>query len=160
MLPISINTFGDFFGVITIIFIIAIISSLMGMMFQKFMEPNMIAFPWAVLLFKIAKKGEIWRHLMRPLGRCRYCNSIWIMMFIFKYIFGLHIFIFLSMGLTFGLVYFWDTYVMKDIDPNGKVEKIYNYEWEIKFTPWQAMMKSYIILICPYVIVYIAPVIW
>jgi hypothetical protein len=141
-------------ALIALIAIISFITACLAMMFQVFQQPNMIAYPWAVLLMRISQKGEIWRHLMRPFGRCRYCNGVWITIYAYKYVFGFNLLILFAMGLNFFFVWVLDHYVIKDIDPNLKVEAIYKVQFGPP-TPWQAMMKSYAILGTFYALIYI-----
>jgi hypothetical protein len=141
-------------GLIVLIIVVSFITACLAMMFQVFQQPNMIAYPWAVLLMRISQKGEIWRHLMRPFGRCRYCNGIWITIYGFKLLFGIHWLLICAMGLNFFFVWVLDHHVIPDINPNDKVETIYNVHFGPP-TPWQAMMKSYAVLGSFYAVIYI-----
>jgi hypothetical protein len=106
----------------------------------------MIFYPWAVLLAHISKKGEMWRHLMRPFGRCRYCNGIWITIYAFKLMFGVHWLILLALGSNFIFVWLLDHYVIPNVEPNTKVDTLYHIEFKHAQTPWQAMMRSYAVV--------------
>jgi hypothetical protein len=141
-------------ALIALITVISFITACLAMMFQVFQQPNMIAYPWAVLLMRISQKGEVWRHLMRPFGRCRYCNGIWITIYAYKYVFGFNLLILFAMGLNFFFIWVLDHYVIKDIDPNDRVETIYNVQFGPP-TPWQAMIASYTVLGSFYAVIYI-----
>ena len=136
------------------VFVLSFMTACVAMMFQYFMMPNMIAFPWAVLLMRISQKGEIWRHLMRPLGRCRFCNGIWITMYAYMYFRKLEAIMVLAMGLNFFFIWILSRYVIMEVDPNERVEEIFKVEWKVKHTPYQAMLKSYAIIGAGYIIMY------
>lgn len=143
--------------------VIAFFVACLEMAFQYFMHPNMILYPYAVLLSWIAQKGEIWRHLMRPLGRCRYCNGIWISFYVFKALFPyLIIQKFIVVLLVFGLTAFFirilSTYLFPEIDPAGKVDEARQVVFAHANTPYQAMLKSYAILGSFYALVFGLPV--
>lgn len=142
-------------GLFLIFIILSLITAGLAMMFQVFQQPNMIFYPWAVLIAHIAKQGEIWRHLMRPFGRCRYCNGIWITIYAYKFLFGFNPLIILAIGLNFIFIWVLDYYVIIDIDPVKKVDKLHNITFKEEYTPWQAMMKSYVILGSFYSTIYI-----
>lgn len=139
------------------------------LMFQYFMQPNMILYPYSVLLSKIASKGEVWRHLMRPLGRCRFCNAIWITFYAYQHFYKLDLTVLLAFGLTTLFVQLLTKYVFKDVDPATKtddergvsyvIDVIYDENGKkteiIKNTPWQSMLISYLILGAFYAIVYL-----
>jgi hypothetical protein len=134
------------------------------MTFQYFMQPNMILFPYSVLLAKIASKGEVWRHLMRPLGRCRYCNAIWITFYSYKYLLHLDILVLLAFGVTTLFITVLSKYVFADIDSASPADKLIGADYTIYDenaekvvtinTPYQAMLYSYVILGAFYAIVY------
>ena len=129
----------------------------LGMVFQFFMTPNMIFYPWAVLLMKIARKGEIWRHLMRPLGRCRYCNSTWIAIYVYKsrYFFGsLDLRVLVLIAATWIWLKLFSDYIFRHIEPNEKVEAIYGLH-DLPPTPAVPMLKAYMILAVFYSMIYI-----
>jgi hypothetical protein len=143
-------------GLIMLFIIIGFLTASLAMMFQVFQQPNMIFYPWAVLLAHISKKGEMWRHLMRPFGRCRYCNGIWITIYAFKLMFGVHWLILLALGSNFIFVWLLDHYVIPNVEPNTKVDTLYHIEFKHAQTPWQAMMRSYAVLGIFYAFIYIA----
>ena len=141
----------------TIIFQILILSVLVAcleMTFQMFMQPNMILYPYSVLLSAIARKGEVWRHLMRPLGRCRYCNAIWIMIYAYKYFFGFDVIILLAFGLTTLFVKLLTSYIFPDVDAASKTDEARGISYIID-TPHGAMLLSYIILGGFYVVTFL-----
>jgi hypothetical protein len=139
-----------FFEVLALAFMVACLE----MTFQMFMQKNMILYPWAVLLANIAKHNEVLRHLMRPMGRCRYCNSIWISFYVYVYFFGYNISVLLMFGLTTLFVKLLSDYVFKDVDANTGVDERYKIVYK-QDTPWLAMMKSYGVLGAFYSTVYI-----
>ena len=147
-------TLGSFLGMTLILFLIGTITAIIGMMFQYFMQPNMILYPWAVLLAKIASKGEVWRHLMRPLGRCRFCNSIWICMYTYLYFIPLSPIILFAFAFNFMGVWALSKYVFPAVEPSTEVDKISKIRFEQEHTPWQAMMKTYAIMGFGYLIMY------
>ncbi len=143
-------TITFFFEVLALAFLVACLE----MTFQMFMQKNMILYPWAVLLANIAKRNEVLRHLMRPMGRCRYCNSIWISFYVFVYFYEYHISVLLMFGLTTLFVKLLSDYVFKDVDAVTGVDEQYKIVYK-QDTPWLAMMKSYGVLCAFYSVVYI-----
>lgn len=137
-----------------IVFLIGSITAIVEIMFQYFMQPNMILYPWAVLLAKIASKGEMWRHLMRPFGRCRFCNGIWICMYTYIYILGLNPLILFAFAFNFAGVYLLGKYVFPFLDPAENVDKELKIKFEHANTPWQDMLKTYAIMGFSYSIIY------
>jgi hypothetical protein len=131
----------------------------LGMVFQWFMMPNMIFYPWAVLLMKASRINEVWRHITRPLGRCRYCNSTWIAIYVYKnkYIFGsLDVKVLFVIAATWFWLKIFTDYVFKDVDPNGKVEALFGFDSSIlPPTPVIPMLKTYLILGTFYFMIYI-----
>ena len=150
----TVLSLGSFLNMTLLIFILGITTGVIGMMFQYFMMPNMILFPYAILLSKIASKGEIWRHLMRPLGRCRYCNSIWICMYAYIYIIGFNPLILFAFAFNFLTVYAFSNYIMPNLDPSAEADKTTKVVFGYKNTPWQAMLKTYAIMGFGYAIIY------
>jgi hypothetical protein len=113
--------------------------------FQYFMMPNMILYPWAVLLSRISRKNEIFRHLMRPFGRCRYCNCTWISVYCYFILFGYNIQILFLVGISFFFLKILSA-TSAFVNINAiKVDEVEGVKYAID-TPWQAMMKSYVIL--------------
>ena len=147
-------TIGTVLGLFLLFSLVAILSAFAAMMFQWFQQPNMIFWPWAILLSKISSKGEMWRHLMRPLGRCRYCNGIWITMYAFIYIFGFNLLILLAMAMNYMSIYLLSTYVITNLDPAAQADKHLKIQFEHANTPWQDMLKTYAIMGAGYSIIY------
>jgi hypothetical protein len=126
--------------------------------FQWFLMPNMIMYPYAVFLSNLSKKNEIWRHLTRPLGRCRYCNATWIAIYTFFILYGHDIRVLFLIGTTFiWLKIFSAMPAFADIDGN-KVDDVRGVTYATA-TPWQAMMKSYAVLGSFYALVYLIPIV-
>lgn len=137
----------------SLIFIGFFVASL-ELAFQYFMMPNMILYPWAVLLSKISRINEPLRHLMRPMGRCRYCNATWIAMYAYFFLFGHDLSVLFLIGTTF----FW-LKVLSELKPfaeidGTKVDEVRGITYATA-TPWQAMLKSYVILGAFYAFMYI-----
>jgi hypothetical protein len=124
------------------------------MTFQYFMQPNMILYPWAVLIAKISHWHPIARHLMRPMGRCRYCNGIWISFYVFVFFFGYSITVLLMFGLVTLFIKLLSDYVfVKEFNPLAVDEK-FNFTYAQDNT-WQEMMKGYAILGAFYLFMYV-----
>jgi hypothetical protein len=140
---------------LTVMFALGFFSSCLAMVFQWFMMPNMILFPWAVLLAKGSRINEVWRHLMRPLGRCRYCNGTWISIYVYKHFFGFNIEVLFIIAATWFWIMIISDYIFTKVDPNEAVEKIYHFEEFKRPTPVIPMLKSYIILGAFYSMIYI-----
>jgi hypothetical protein len=142
---------------LTTMFVLGFFSAGLGMVFQSFMQPNMIFYPWAVFLMKLSRINEVWRHITRPLGRCRYCNGTWISIYIYQYFFKtFDIQILLIIVPTWFWLKIFSDYMFPDIDANGKVEAIYKINVsELPPTPVVPMLKSYVILGSFYSMVYI-----
>jgi hypothetical protein len=147
-------TMGGALLLLYITFLIGITTALIGMMFQYFMETNMILYPWAVFLSWLAEKNEVLRHLTRPFGRCRFCNSIWICAYAYMYIIGLNPLILFAFAFNFIGVWFLSNYVFKATDPTSAVDKIRKVQFKHEYTPWQAMLKTYAIIGFGYSIIY------
>lgn len=143
-------TMTFFFQILALAFLVACLE----MTFQMFMQKNMILFPWAVLLANIAKHNEVLRHLMRPLGRCRYCNAVWIAFYVFVYFYGYHISVVLMLGLVTLFVQLLSDYVFTKVDAVSEVDADYQIVYK-QSTPWLAMIKSYGVLGAFYSMVYI-----
>ena len=138
---------------------LGIITATIEMMFQYFMLENMILFPYGILLAKIASKGEIWRHLMRPLGRCRYCNGIWITIYTYLFFFEFSPIILIAMATNFISIWLYSNFVFQDVDAASVADHHIKVKYQYP-TPWPAMLKSYIILGIAYSIIYgIIPII-
>ena len=136
------------------LFFLAFAIACLEMMFQYFMSKNMILYPWAVLLAKISHSNGVLRHLMRPMGRCRYCNAIWIAFYVFVYFFGYSITVLLLFGLVTLFVRLLSTYVFADVDSVTPVDEFYGYKYPAD-TTWQQMMKGYAILGTFYLFMYV-----
>lgn len=141
--------------------ILGFVIAALEMFFQRCMLPNNILYPYGVLLSTLAWQGEIWRHLARPLGRCRYCNSAWISFYVYAFLYGYSLPVLLLMGLTaFFVAILSELAMFKEIDPVDKIDGYYDREYG-KDTPWQSMMWSYLILGGFYVTIYVViPVIF
>ena len=124
------------------------------MAFQHFMMPNMFFYPYAVLLSKIASKGDVWRHLTSPFGRCPYCNSTWIAFYTFQYFYDLKLTVLLLFGTTYIFVYLMKTYIFHMIDPAMSVDSIYDRKYEFVIEPIP-MLYTYLILGFGYFMVYV-----
>lgn len=145
--------------------IFALFIGTLEMMFQMYMQPNMILYPWSVLLAKISSKGETWRHLMRPLGRCRFCNAIWITFYAYWIVFGFDLpMMLLAFGLVTTSVELLGKYIFPTVDASGRTDAELGYSYMhfdadgnyvMKNTPWQNMLKSYVILGAFYFTVYV-----
>lgn len=133
---------------------LSLMVALLEMTFQYFMQPNMILYPYSALLSYIANKGEVWRHLMRPLGRCRYCNATWITFYAYKYALGLDLYVLFAFGMTTLFVNLLTKYVFSDVDPATKTDSAYGIEYNSD-TPVKAMLYSYVILGVFYATVYL-----
>lgn len=153
-------TVWEVLGLLALILVLSICTALIEMMFQYFMQPNMILYPWAVLLSKIASKGEHWRHIMRPLGRCRYCNSVWITMYSFLYIFHSAfvlqtiLWLLVALGINFFSLHMLTNHIIPHIEPNERVDQILKIEFKHPFTPHMSMLKAYGIMGIGYAIIY------
>ena len=145
------------------IIVFSMFVGLLEMMFQYFLQPNMILYPYSVLLSKLSSKSEVLRHLMRPLGR--FCNAIWITFYSYNYIFGFDIYVLFAFGMTTFWVEVLGKYVFKEVDSAGKTdaeEGVSYMEWDeesmsmkMRNTPWQSMLWSYLILASFYAVIYI-----
>lgn len=166
-----------FFSFIMVLIMISFLVACLEMTFQLYMQPNMILYPYSVFLSWFTEKGEVFRHLARPLGRCRFCNGTWIMIYTFIYLTKFNILPKVSfiptiilIGLSVGLTAFFINVLMqtafKGVDPVTMTDKergMNRYEKYIMesnqvvltFTPWQAMMKSYGVLAVFYGSIYI-----
>lgn len=123
--------------------------------FQMYMQPNMILYPYGVLLMKLSQKGEVMRHLMRPLGRCRYCNATWIAFYVYVYFYGYDLSVLLLVGITTLFVKILsDHSPFKDVDANGKIEALYGVAITGN-TPPGSMLWAYLILAIFYANIYI-----
>lgn len=168
------------FTIFAILALLSLAVASLEMTFQYYMQPNMILYPYSVLLSWISAKGEVWRHLMRPLGRCRYCNGVWIFIYSYTYLTRYElipklqfiptiIVVLLGIGLLSVLITILGKYVFPDVDAAGKTdeERKVSYMIELrdeetllpkmvmKNTPWQAMLKSYVLLGIFYSTVYV-----
>jgi hypothetical protein len=140
----------QFFGQLVVL---AFLVACLEMAFQYFMMPNMILYPYAVLLAHFARKNGAFRHLARPLGRCKYCNSIWIGFYVFYYFFGYSITVLLLFGLIFLFVRLLSDYVFQNVD-GIMVDSVYGFEYP-KDSTWQDMMKAYVVLGIFYTFMYL-----
>jgi hypothetical protein len=150
-----------------LVLLIGFMAACLGMCFQRFMEKNMIFFPWAVFIAWLSMKGEVWRHLTRPLGRCRYCNSTYIALYGFYLLVYPYmdlpdkmkiLCMFLSVGITFFFIKIFTDYLFPDIDPNGDAEKYLELVSKIekmKPTPVRPMLWSYLVIASVYGFFYI-----
>lgn len=138
--------------IITIVSL-SILTACLAMTYQIFMLPNMIFYPVAVGLGHLANINQMWNHISRPLGRCRYCNAIWIGSFAFSYKFGHTIFLLLFFGMIPIFVFLLSKYVFPKVDPNKKVDKKYGFSYTSR-TPWPDMLKSYVIIGSFYLVIF------
>lgn len=145
---------GSVLGLTLLIFLIGVITGIIEMMFQYFMQRNMILYPWAILLAKIASINEPLRHLMRPFGRCRFCNSIWICMYTYIYIIGFNPLILFAFAFNFMTVWLLTKYVFPLVEPSEDADEDLQIEHKYQYTPWQAMLKTYAIMGVGYAIIY------
>ncbi len=137
------------------VLIIGIFAACLEMAFQMFMQPNMFLYPWSVFIMNLAHRNEVWRHLTRVLGRCRYCNGTWVGIYIYLYFFPFDLRVLLVIGITFLLIRIL-TDLFTDIDPVGKTEALYNYDSDsLAPTPIKPMLQTYVIMGAFYSIVYI-----
>jgi hypothetical protein len=102
---------------------------------------------------------------MRPLGRCRFCNAIWITFYAYEILYGLNIYVLFAFGATTFWVEVLSKYVFPDVASAERTDKelgIDHTEWDdesmtmvMKNTPWQAMLWSYLILGVFYFTIYV-----
>ena len=126
--------------------------------FQYFMCKNMIFYPYAVLLSWTAFQNQTLNHLTRPLGRCRYCNAVWIAFYVYQYIYGTNIMVLFLFAIAFFFIWILSSTLFKGINPSDYVDKKNNRSYT-ESTSWQAMLKSYVILLNFYALVYLLPLI-
>lgn len=126
--------------------------------FQYFMMQNMILYPYAVLLSRISRINEPLRHLMRPLGRCRYCNATWVAIYAYFILYGYNI----KVLFLISIVFLW-LKILSELNPFKNIDGVKVDEIEqVTFggeTPWQSMMISYLILGSFYALIYLSPII-
>ncbi len=94
-------------GDATLVLLCLMIASL-GLLFQECMEPGMIFRRYYLWLtyhwIRNWRKKDRWkRWLLKPLGMCVYCNTVWVAIFYYLYRFGFNVEILLFLG----LVYTW-----------------------------------------------------
>lgn len=143
------------------IIVLGFFAGCLALAFQWFMHPNMIFYPYGVLLFKLSLKGQVLRHLCRALGMCRFCNGTWIGIYMYLYYYPLDIRVLFVIGITFLFLYSLSER-FKDIDPYTAIGKKLNVDIAaIKDTPISSMLWTYLIIASVYSIIYLLiPRLW
>jgi hypothetical protein len=81
--------------------IISFLAACIEIMFQGFMEREMILEPYYELLKKLYKSCSFGKWISKPLGLCRFCHGFWIALFIYFIYFNLSFNLLLYLGFNF-----------------------------------------------------------
>lgn len=137
--------------------LLAALVACLEMAFQFFMMPNMILYPYGVLLSKLSHVNNVFRHLASPLGRCPYCNGTWVAFYVYKYFYGVSLPVLLLIGVTMLFVYLLQKHIFFKVEPAYRIDsKLYGvkYAQEMEDIGVADMLYAYLILIAVYAVIY------